>query len=94
MYGLGLFKGLSITLKNMVLIHRTNTVQYPDKKASIFELAKQSNQNFISYMINNPLNSVKCFMGLVSIKQQATQHPRFRGEEFSWYEERCTGCAP
>jgi NADH-quinone oxidoreductase subunit I len=93
MYGLGLFKGLSITLKNMVLTHRTNTVQYPDKKASIFELAKQSNQNFISYMINNPLNSVKSFIGLVSIKQQATQHPRFRGEEFSWYEERCTGCA-
>ena len=22
-----------------------------------------------------------------------TQHPRFRGEEFAWYEERCTGCA-
>ena len=21
------------------------------------------------------------------------QHPRFRGEEFVWYEERCTGCA-
>jgi formate hydrogenlyase subunit 6/NADH:ubiquinone oxidoreductase subunit I len=21
------------------------------------------------------------------------QHPRFRGEEFTWYEERCTGCA-
>ena len=20
-------------------------------------------------------------------------HPRFRGEEFVWYEERCTGCA-
>ena len=43
MYGLGLFKGLSITLKNMVLIHRTNTVQYPDKKASIFESIKNIN---------------------------------------------------
>jgi NADH-quinone oxidoreductase subunit I len=21
------------------------------------------------------------------------QHPRFRGEDFVWYEERCTGCA-
>ena len=21
------------------------------------------------------------------------QHPRFRGQEFTWYEERCTGCA-
>ena len=24
---------------------------------------------------------------------RAQQHPRFRGEEFAWYEERCTGCA-
>ena len=93
MYGLGLFKGLSITLKNMILVKRTNTVQYPDKKASVFDLAKQSNKNFISYMITNPLNSFKSFMGLISIKQQVDQHPRFRGEEFSWYEERCTGCA-
>ena len=22
-----------------------------------------------------------------------SQHPRFRGEDFVWYEERCTGCA-
>ena len=21
------------------------------------------------------------------------QHPRFRGEEFTWYDNRCTGCA-
>ena len=63
MYGLGLFKGLSITLKNMILVKRTNTVQYPDKKASVFDLAKQSNKNFISYMITNPLNSFKSFMG-------------------------------
>ncbi|MXW29357.1 MAG: NADH-quinone oxidoreductase subunit I [Chloroflexi bacterium] len=21
------------------------------------------------------------------------QHPRFRGQEFTWYEQRCTGCA-
>ncbi|MBI2171987.1 MAG: NADH-quinone oxidoreductase subunit I [Chloroflexi bacterium] len=26
-------------------------------------------------------------------EQRAPQHPRFRGEEFTWYEERCTGCA-
>ncbi len=25
--------------------------------------------------------------------QRVKQHPRFRGEEFVWYEERCTGCA-
>ncbi|MCE2403656.1 MAG: NADH-quinone oxidoreductase subunit I [Dehalococcoidia bacterium] len=26
-------------------------------------------------------------------EERAQQHPRFRGEEFAWYEERCTGCA-
>jgi NADH-quinone oxidoreductase subunit I len=26
-------------------------------------------------------------------EERVKQHPRFRGEEFSWYEERCTGCA-
>ena len=26
-------------------------------------------------------------------EQRLKQHPRFRGEEFVWYEERCTGCA-
>ena len=26
-------------------------------------------------------------------EERVAQHPRFRGEEFAWYEERCTGCA-
>ncbi len=26
-------------------------------------------------------------------ERRVVQHPRFRGEEFVWYEERCTGCA-
>lgn len=26
-------------------------------------------------------------------EERVSQHPRFRGEEFVWYEERCTGCA-
>ncbi|MBI4202154.1 MAG: NADH-quinone oxidoreductase subunit I [Chloroflexi bacterium] len=26
-------------------------------------------------------------------EQRVLQHPRFRGEEFTWYEERCTACA-
>ena len=53
MYGLGLIKGLLVTMKN--LRRKPFTVQYPEERL--------------------------------------TQHPRFRGEEFVWYEERCTGCA-
>ena len=26
-------------------------------------------------------------------EERLQQHPRFRGQEFTWYEERCTGCA-
>ena len=26
-------------------------------------------------------------------EQRVRQHPRFRGQEFAWYIERCTGCA-
>ena len=53
MYGMGMAKGLMVTLKNMT--KRPFTVQYPEERLK--------------------------------------QHPRFRGEEFAWYEERCTGCA-
>jgi NADH-quinone oxidoreductase subunit I len=53
MYGLGMVKGLLVTLKNFT--KKPFTVQYPEERVR--------------------------------------QHPRFRGEEFSWYEERCTGCA-
>ncbi len=53
MYGAGMLRGLSVTLKN--LLRRPFTVQYPEQKIE--------------------------------------QHPRFRGQEFTWYEQRCTGCA-
>ncbi len=26
-------------------------------------------------------------------EERSTQHSRFRGQEFVWYEDRCTGCA-
>ena len=53
MYGVGILKGLGVTLRN--LLRTPFTIQYPEKKIP--------------------------------------QHSRFRGQEFSWYEERCTGCA-
>lgn len=52
-YGLGLLKGMAVTLANFW--RRPFTVQYPEERLP--------------------------------------QHPRFRGEDFVWYEERCTGCA-
>ena len=53
MYGIGIIKGLGVTLRN--LVRTPFTIQYPEKKIP--------------------------------------QHSRFRGQEFRWYDQRCTGCA-
>ncbi len=53
MYGLGILKGLGVTLKNFG--RKPFTVQYPEERP--------------------------------------VQSPRFRGQEFTWYVDRCTGCA-
>ncbi len=94
MYGLGMAKGLGVTLKNLVLPGRMFTLhQYPDRKIGPLGLAKRSGTNVISYAISNPGQVVKALVGLVSVADVQPRHPRFRGEEFTWYEDRCTGCA-
>ena len=94
MYGLGLAKGMAVTLKNLVLPSRMFTVhQYPDRKIGPFGLAKRSGTNVVSYTLKNPLEAAKALVGLVSVEDRYPQHPRFRGEEFVFYKERCTGCA-
>ena len=94
MYGFGMARGLGVTLKNLVLPGRMFTHhQYPDRKIGLFGLAKRSETNVISYSIKNPQQALKAVVGLVSVEDSFPQHPRFRGEEFTWYEERCTGCA-
>ncbi|MBM3933750.1 MAG: 4Fe-4S dicluster domain-containing protein [SAR202 cluster bacterium] len=94
MYGLGLFKGLAVTLKNAVTPGRMFTThQYPNRRISVFELAKASSTNVISYAAKNPAKAVRSAIGLEWVPDRWPQHPRFRGEEFTWYEQRCTGCA-
>jgi NADH-quinone oxidoreductase subunit I len=94
MYGIGLIKGLLVTLKNLLILDRMFTVhQYPDRKIGVLGLAKLSGKNLFSYVLKNPLMVVKAFVGLVTVQDRQEQFPRFRGEEFTWYEQRCTGCA-
>ena len=94
MYGLGMAKGMAVTLKNLVLPSRTFTHhQYPDRKIGILGLAKRNQTNVVSYVLKNPMEAAKAMVGLVSVEDRYPQHPRFRGEEFTWYEQRCTGCA-
>lgn len=94
MYGLGLTKGLVVTLKNLVLPGRMFTVhQYPDRRIGVLGLAKRSGTNVVVYSLKNPRMALKAIFGIASVPDRMPQHPRFRGEEFTWYEERCTGCA-
>ena len=94
MYGLGLLKGLAVTMKNMVLPSRMFTLhQYPDRKIGLFGLASRSGTNVASYVLKEPRMAAKALIGMATVEDREPQHPRFRGEEFVWYEERCTGCA-
>ena len=94
MYGIGLARGMAVTLKNLVLVNRMFTVhQYPNRKIGPIGLARRSNTNVFAFVFKNPAESIKALVGLISVEDRYPQHPRFRGEEFSWYEQRCTGCA-
>ena len=94
MYGLGLAKGLAVTMKNMVLPSRMFTLhQYPSRRVGLLGLAKDSGTNVFSYTLKQPKTAVIALLGLATVEDRQPQHPRFRGAEFNWYEDRCTGCA-
>ena len=93
MYGTGLIKGLAVTMKNLVLPDRLFTVQYPDRRAGPADLARQEGANVVTFALRHPGRTFKALLGLEKIPVRLPQHPRFRGEEFTWYQERCTGCA-
>ena len=93
MYGAGLAKGLVVTLKNLVLPGRRFAIQYPSRRVGLLGLVKASGSNPLRYIVDNPGMAAKAMIGLAEIPERVPQHPRFRGEEFSWYEDRCTGCA-
>lgn len=94
MYGLGITKGLGVTIKNLLLPSRQfNIYQYPDRKASPIDLAKLDDANPLVFILKNPLRTVRSLIGLEIIKDRIPQDARFRGQEFAWFEQRCTGCA-
>ena len=51
-------------------------------------------------MVNQSLKNKKIIIsagasgiGLATVKVKNEQFPRFRGNEFVWYDDRCTACA-
>ena len=93
MYGLGMAKGLIVAAKNLILPSRLTAVQYPDRRVGILGLAKHAGVSPLKLLVKRPGEAVKAMAGLATVADRLPQHPRFRGEEFTWYEERCTGCA-
>ena len=91
MFGFGLLKGLFITLKN--LIGPVFTIQYPSKRIGLFKALNYHKQSPISFMRNQPKEFMKALLGQHEVAEYPTQAPRFRGQDFNWFEDRCTGCA-
>jgi len=93
MFGYGLLKALWVTMKNFILPSRFNTYQYPDRKLDPLSLARKEQKNFFFFILQSPIKVVKSLIGLISSKDYVPRNTRFRGQEFTWYVERCTGCA-
>ena len=93
MFGFGLLKALWVTIKNFILPSRFNAYQYPDRKLDPVSLAQKEQKNFFLFILQSPIKVLKSLMGLISTKEYVPRNPRFRGQDFKWYIERCTGCA-
>ena len=91
MIGLGLFKGLMVTL--MAAIRGPVTVQYPDRKVGLLGAAKAAGLSVPRFLLSRPRDAARASIGLATVEDRVEQGPRFRGQDFNWYEERCTGCA-
>ncbi|MDP6272914.1 MAG: 4Fe-4S binding protein, partial [Dehalococcoidia bacterium] len=90
-YGFGLAKGLGITLKT--LIGPAFTIQYPDRRVGIIGAARASGISTPELVLKRPIKAIRAVLGFERIEVRPTQAARFRGNEFTWYEDRCTGCA-
>jgi len=90
-YGFGLAKGMGVTLK--ALVGPSFTVQYPDRRVGIMGAAKAAGISTPSLLFKHPIKALRAVLGFEHIAVMPTQSPRFRGNDFTWYEDRCTGCA-
>ena len=91
MIGLGLPRGFLITLKNFV--RPPVTEQYPDRHVGLLGAAKEAGMNPVQFLFKRPGDSIKAIAGLATVPVAVTQSSRFRGNEFTFYEDRCTACA-
>ena len=91
MIGLGLPRGFVVTFKNF--IRPAVTEQYPDRHVGLIGAAKEAGMNPFRFLIKNPKESVRAIVGLATVPVAVKQSARFRGNEFVFFEDRCTACA-
>jgi formate hydrogenlyase subunit 6/NADH:ubiquinone oxidoreductase subunit I len=91
MIGLGLPRGFIVTLKNFM--RPAVTEQYPDRHVGLLGAAKEAGMSPFQLLVKKPYDSLKAIVGLVTVPVAVKQAPRFRGNEFTFYEDRCTACA-
>ena len=91
MIGLGLPRGFAITLKNFM--RPPVTEQYPDRHVGLLGAAKEVGMNPFQFLLKRPVDSLKAIAGLATVPVAVKQSARFRGNEFTFFEDRCTACA-
>ena len=91
MIGSGMMKGLSVTLLNLLRPH--STVQYPSKRVGLRGAAKSEGMGVLKLLAARPRIALRALVGAHVVAEKVSQSSRFRGNEFTWYEDRCTGCA-
>jgi len=89
--GMGLMRGLAVTMKTA--IRGPVTVQYPDRRVGLLGAAREADLSFFRFLVRRPKDAVKAVAGFATVEAKIVQGTRFRGQDFNWYEERCTGCA-
>jgi NADH-quinone oxidoreductase subunit I len=91
MIGMGMLRGMGVTMR--VAIRGPVTVQYPDRRVGLLGAAKRARMGPFTYVRKHPVRALKATIGLATVRDRIDQDSRFRGQDFNWYVERCTGCA-
>jgi formate hydrogenlyase subunit 6/NADH:ubiquinone oxidoreductase subunit I len=88
---MGLPRGFMVTLKNF--LRPAVTEQYPDRHVGLLGAAKEAGMNPFQFLVKKPGDSLKAIAGLATVPVAVKQSSRFRGNEFVFFEDRCTACA-
>jgi len=91
MIGMGLPRVCMVTHKNF--LRPAVTEQSPDRHVGLLGAAKEAGMNPFQFLVKKPGDSLKAIAGLATVPVAVKQSSRFRGNEFVFFEDRCTACA-